>query len=158
MFAQPTISYWGLSVERGLWRAHCSTLNRLKWSMWGSSTKSKGCMEAMWSARPLSHCGKAGCEGLRICEEGKSLKAIFLTGRMWKPLGGEEKKGSTKLAFEHCFLPCPSSSLLTVILRPSLASKVSSLLFLVAEYGFRPALPLSTTNPSPEESRAAVFC
>ena len=159
MFAQPTISYWGLSVERGLWRAHCSSLNRLKWSMWGSSTKSKGCMEAMWSARPLSRCGKAGCEGLRVCEDGKSLKAIFLTGRMWKPLGGKKKKKAAQnchLSIASC--PCPSSSLLTVILRPSLASKVSSLLFLVAEYGFRSALPLSTTNPCPEESRAAVFC
>ena len=72
---------------------------------------------------------------------------------------GDKKKKAAQnchLSFASC--PCRSSSLLMVILRPPLLSKVSSFLFLVAEYGFRSALLLSTTNPCPKESRAAASC
>lgn len=79
-----------------------------------------------------------------------------------KATGKGDKKKKKKVA-QNCHLsiascPCRSSSLLMVILRPPLLSKVSSFLFLVAEYGFRSELLPSTTNPCPKESRAAASC
>lgn len=151
MFAQPTISYWGLSVERGLWRVGCSALNRLKWSVAGGRTpKPRAAWKRGGAPDPWAAAERLTVRA-RICVEGKSLKAIFLTGWLWKLRRGEKKKKAAQnchLSIASC--PCRSSSLLTDILRPSLASKVSSFLFLVAERGFRSALPLSTNSLCPQ--------
>lgn len=108
-------------------------------------------VEVMFSARTLSFCRKGGCEGLRVCVEGKPLKAIFLTGWMWKAPGRKKKKKAAQnchLSIASC--SCSSSSSLTVILRPSLASKISSFLFLVVEYGFRSAEPTPLIMRAPK--------
>lgn len=144
------------SLSRGLWRVHCSALNRLKWSVEGKWLQTQGLCERNVQRQALSCCRKATdwLWVLHVWIEGKPLTG--LSNRIIvKPLEG--KKKPHQLPLDSCFLPWSSNSLPTVILRPSLTSKVSSFLFWEAEYRFRSAEPLSTTDSCPEESGACCF-